>query len=241
MMEITQFLLYACRHSRDRSFLYSGEAVVITLELALNSKFPQKLLTSSRMTTLVPPRSTCLSLQIDSGPEHFVFHHRRCHHWNVACGHPRCKVIFAFPFLREKFSVTAPDGKITRFRPLAGSTVDFFGKASVRLEKRPGKLLFSASVPSIQRRATLTCRWQPRMMAKSTAQGLSIPVDAPCLVTKPNTTHAVDDTDCGRSAGGKCFCLANRKPETTQQRTRTLTTPDVPQPALNAMASPGQS
>ena len=54
MREIAQFLLHACRHSRD---LCSGEAVVITLELALNAKFPQQLLMSSRMTMLVPPRS----------------------------------------------------------------------------------------------------------------------------------------------------------------------------------------
>ena len=61
-------------------------------------------------------------------------------------------------------------------------------------------------------------------MAKSTAEGLLIPVDAPGLVTKPNTllqstTRIADET---------LFLFGEQKAKTAQQRTRTLSNKDVP-------------
>ena len=91
----------------------------------------------------------CVSLQIDHGPEHFVFPSTLSPQ-DVARGYPRCRVIFAFPFLRGR------PGKLTRCRPLAGSTVESFGKTAVSLSSNvlascspPACLL--ASGPSVQR------------------------------------------------------------------------------------------
>ena len=137
----------ACLSAHPRPiFLYTGQALVITLETGA------VLQRSSEALDGIPYVHTgsaalhltwCVSLQIDHGTQHFVSPSTLSPQ-DVARGYSRCRVIFV-PFLRGRLSLTALDGKLTRCRPLAGSTVESFGKTAVSLSSN---VLASCSSPA---------------------------------------------------------------------------------------------
>ena len=179
----------------------------------------------------------CVSLQIDHGPEHFVFPSTLSPQ-DVARGYPRCRVIFACPFLRGRLSLTALDGKLTRCRPLAGSTVESFGRTAVSLSSN---VLASCSSPaSLSIRpvgTTLVRRSNPRIMTKSMAKCLSIPVGARGFVTESNT-RLQSTIRMAEETLDVCVSVCRTKKK--KQRSSGGAHSRCTKPAPNTTASPGR-
>ena len=188
MREIAQFLVHACRHTRDQSFCTL--ALVITLELALYSNVPQKLLMAFRMSILVPPRSICrgVSLSRSTMVVSTSYSRRRCHHKTlpVVTRDAGSYLHFTLGWQAVSHCLGWEAHSLLTLGWQHRRILWKDGRES--LEQRPCKLFASSVSLSIRPVGTMLVRRRnPRIMAKSMAKCLSIPVGARGFVTESNT------------------------------------------------------